>query len=94
VQFIRSGHHNARIDFEKLAEIAADKGLFERITDCKGAGAMERSDKARFAALLKGFDGRAFGEERLTFTVIGKGHQRRFCVIKPGEAQGDGESVI
>jgi hypothetical protein len=86
---LRTKHGSGRIDFQQLSEVAADRGLFERITDCKSAAAMERSDKARFGALLKGYDGRTFGEERLAFSIIGKGHQRRFCVTRSGEASSD-----
>lgn len=73
------------IDFDRLTEIAAERGLFERITDGASAKSMERADKARLGKLLKSYDRRVFGEERVSFLVEGRGHSRRFRLDSPGE---------
>jgi hypothetical protein len=84
VAAMRDAHAARPIDFEKLAEIAADRGFFERITYGASASGMERADKARLGKLLKSYDRRVFGDERLTFLVEGRGHGRRFRIGIPG----------
>ena len=83
VRVIRENHADRPIDFEKLADLAAVGGLFERITDGHSANGMERADKARFGKLLASYHLRVFGEERLTFLVEGRGHGRRFRIGLP-----------
>ncbi len=71
------------IDFDTLTEIAAERGLFDRITDGNTAKAMDRPEKARLGKLLAAYDKRTFGERRLMFCVDGRGHGRRFRVTGP-----------
>jgi len=91
VKLIRQTNANRPIDFEKLAGIAAEHGLFERVTDGNSANTMDRSDKAKFGRLLKGYDARTFGDDRLTFYIDGKGHSRRFRVSWPVETTEAGQ---
>lgn len=86
VRVMRENHAERPIDFEKLAELAAVGGLFERITDGHTANGMERADKARFGKLLASYHQRMFGDERITFLVEGRGHGRRFRVNIPAAA--------
>ncbi len=82
VQSIQQAFSARPIDFEQLTELAAEKGLFERITDGVSAKSMDRSDKARLGRLLAAYDRRVFGESRLLFMVEGRGHGRRFRVAR------------
>lgn len=70
------------VDFERITEIAAERGLFDRITDGNTSKAMDRPEKARFGKLLQSYDRRTFGEARLSFRVEGRGHSRRFRVLR------------
>lgn len=92
VQVMHERHVDRPIDFERLAELAAEGGLFERITDGCSANGMERADKARFGKLLASYHHRVFGEKRLLFAVEGRGHGRRFRVSPP-EANDKNQSV-
>lgn len=83
VAVMNDQHADRPIDFEKLAELAAERGLFERITDGASANAMDRADKAKLGRLLKGYARRVFGDARLTFQVEGRGHGRRFRITRP-----------
>jgi hypothetical protein len=80
VAAMRAAHTDRPIDFDRLSEIAAEGGLFDRITDGSTAKSMERPDKARLGKLLKSYDGRVFGDARLKFLVEGRGHGRRFRI--------------
>lgn len=84
VAVMRDSHADRPIDFEKLADLAAERGLFERITAGAGSAGMERADKAKLGKLLKSYDRRVFGDARLTFLVEGRGHGRRFRIGLPG----------
>jgi len=77
---IRTAHVDRPIDFEQLTMIAAERGLFERITGGNSINGLDRSEKARLGKLLKSYDQRVFGEGRLAFLIEGRGHQRRFRV--------------
>ncbi|MSU51429.1 MAG: hypothetical protein EXS37_20465 [Opitutus sp.] len=93
VAAVRDAHCDRPIDFEKLADLAGELGLFERITEGVGASGLDRADKAKLGKLLKGYDRRVFGETRLTFLVEGRGHGRRFRISLPGvAARGEGVS--
>jgi len=84
VAFMRTAYGERPIDFERLAEIAAERGYFDRITEGASANGMDRSEKAKLGKLLKSFDRRAFGEDRLLFLVDGRGHGRRFRISTHG----------
>ncbi len=83
VRVMRDGHADRPIDFEKLAELAAERGLFDRITDGHTASGLDRADKTRFGRLLAAYDQRVFGVERIKFLVEGRGHGRRFRATLP-----------
>jgi hypothetical protein len=66
------------VPFDELVETARQNGLFGRmIVD---GVPLERKDKAALASLLKRYDRRLIGKFR--FSLIGKGHSRKFQVEK------------
>jgi hypothetical protein len=66
------------VTFEQLVETAEENGLFERLTTGMNSDKDKARCKSAFGKLLRSYDKRLVGGCR--FSLIGKGHQRRYQV--------------
>jgi hypothetical protein len=66
------------VTFDELIEVAEAAGLFDRLIDRMKSDKTKASATAAFGRLLRSYDGRLVADYR--FTLIGKGHQRRYQV--------------
>jgi len=66
------------VSFDELVELAETGGLFERLTNGMNSEKGRASCRASMASILRSYDKRLVGGCR--FSLIGKGHGRRYQV--------------
>ncbi len=78
VKKIYNVHPSKELTFVKLTKLAYHENLFERVF-C-GEEELDRKGKTTFSRILKRYDRRIFGAERLRFLIQSEGRNRRYIV--------------